>query len=201
MVALPLPKRTVISQKISRMSGHNKWSKIKRKKAVTDAAKSRVFSRHAACITMESKRARGDTTAPSLAAAIERAKKDSMPKDNIERAIAKGTGADTETYEEVLFETYGPGGTAILITAITDNNNRTSNEIRHILSKAGYQLGTPGSANWAFTKNENGYMPTNPIGLSDEDDIKLTELIEIIDEHDDIQDIFTSADNNENGSK
>jgi len=182
------------------MSGHNKWSKIKRKKAIIDTVKSRVFSKHAAIILMESRKVRGDTTAPGLATAIERAKKDSMPKDNIERAIAKGIGTSNEIYEEVLFETYGPGGVAILITATTNNNNRTSNEMRHLLSKAGYQLGTPGSAGWAFTKTTNGYIPTNQISLSDEDGEKLAELIDIIEEHDDVQEIFTSADEQEDVS-
>lgn len=176
------------------MAGHNKWSKIKHKKAVTDAQKSKVFSKHASLIAMESRKANGDIHSPGLAAAIERAKKDSMPKENIERAIAKGGGADGAALEEVLFEGYGPGGTALLIKAVTDNNNRTAPEIRSIFTKAGYQLGTPGSASWAFTKTDAGYLPNTPLQLSDEDGEKLANLIEKLEEQDDVQDVFTTAD-------
>lgn len=176
------------------MSGHNKWSKIKHKKAATDAAKSKVFSKHAALIAMESRKAGGNLASPGLAAAIERAKKDSMPKENIDRAVAKGSGAGGEALEEVVFEGYGPGGTALVITAVTDNNNRTAPEIRHIFSKAGYQLGTPGSAMWAFQKTDEGYTPITPIDLSDEDGEKLANLIEALEENDDVQDVFTTAD-------
>lgn len=179
------------------MSGHNKWSKIKHKKAATDAQKSKIFSKHAALIAMESRKAGGDTGSPGLAAAIERAKKDSMPKENIERAVAKGSGAGGEAFQEVVFEAFGPGGTALLITAVTDNNNRTAPEIRHIFSKAGYELGAPGSAAWAFTKTADGYTPQNPIELSDTDGEKLALLIEALEEQDDVQDIYTTADSPE----
>lgn len=180
------------------MSGHNKWSKIKHKKAASDAQKSRIFSKHASLIAVESRKAKGDVGAPGLAAAIERAKKDSMPKENIDRAVQKGKGGEGAALEEVLYETYGPGGTAILITAVTDNSNRTSPEIRHILTKAGFQLGTPGSASWAFTKNAEGYVPKSPIELREEDGEKLGALVEALEEHDDVQDIFTTADTPEN---
>ena len=176
------------------MSGHNKWSKIKHKKAATDAKKGKIFSKHARLIALESKKAGGDVSAPSLRAAIDRAKRDSMPSDNIDRAVAKGKGGDAGNMEEVLYETYGPGGTAILITALTDNTNRTGPEIKHMLSKAGFQLGTPGSAGWAFTKTAAGYVPTNVTTLSDEDGEKLAALIETLEDHDDVQDIYTTAD-------
>lgn len=176
------------------MSGHNKWSKVKHKKAATDAQKSKIFSKHAALIALESKKTGGDVNAPGLAAAIERAKKDSMPKDNIERAVQKGKGGNAGGVEEVVYETYGPGGTAIIITALTDNPNRTTPEVRHILSKAGYELGTSGSAAWAFTKTANGYVPTTPVDLSEEDGERLANLIEALEEQDDVQDIYTTAD-------
>ncbi len=176
------------------MAGHNKWSKIKHKKAATDAERSKIFSKHAALITLEAKKSKGDLSSPGLIAAIERAKKDSMPKDNIDRAVAKGSGNNGENYEEVIFETFGPGGVALLITAVTDNNNRTAPEIKHILSKAGYQLGSPGSAAWAFTKTNDGYQPQNPLELSDSDGEKLAVLIEALEEQADVQDIFTTAD-------
>lgn len=176
------------------MSGHNKWSKIKHKKAAGDAQKSRLFTKHAAVIAMESRKAGGNLASPGLAAAITRAKADAMPKDNIDRAVAKGKGADGAALEAVLFETFGPGGVAILITALTDNNNRTSQEIRHLLTKAGYSLGAPGSAAWAFIKAEGVYTPTTPLTLSEGDGEALAELIEALEENDDVQDVFTTAD-------
>jgi len=176
------------------MSGHNKWSKVKNKKAVTDAVKSKLFSKHSALIAMESRKANGDVSAPGLIAAIERAKKDSMPKDNIERAVAKGSGGSGAALEEVTFEAFGPGGVGMIITAVTDNNNRTAPEIRHILGKVGCQLGAPGSAMWAFTKTDAGYVPTTPADLSDQDGEKLANLIELLEEQDDVQDIYTTAD-------
>ena len=176
------------------MSGHNKWSKIKHKKAASDAQKSKIFSKHAALIAMESRKANGDVNAPGVAAAIERAKKDSMPKENIDRAVAKGGGAGGAALEEVTFEAFGPGGTAMIITAVTDNNNRTAPEIKHIFTKAGYQLGAPGSAVWAFTKTAEGYVPSSPVELSDQDGEKLANLIEALEEQDDVQDVYTTAD-------
>ncbi len=176
------------------MSGHNKWSKIKRKKEASDATKSKVFSKHATLISMESKKAKGDLAHPGLSAAIERAKKDSMPKDNIDRAVQKGKAAEGDALSEVLYETFGPGGTALLITAVTDNANRTTPEIRHTLKEAGYALGGVGSATWAFTKTAEGYTPINRMELSEEDGEKLAVLIEALEEHEDVQDIFTTAD-------
>ncbi len=176
------------------MAGHNKWSKIKHKKAATDAQKSKIFGKHASLIAMESRKAGGDVRAPGLAAAIERAKKDSMPKDNIDRAVAKGSGASGASFEEVIFEAFGPGGTALVVTAVTDNNNRTAPEIRHIFTKKGFQLGTPGSALWAFTKTADGYIPNNPVELTDADGEKLSGLVEALLEQDDVQDVYTTAD-------
>ena len=176
------------------MSGHNKWSKIKHKKAATDAQRSKIFSKHASFIAVESRKAQGNLASPGLLAAIERAKKDSMPKENIDRAVAKGGGADGASLVEVLYETYGPGGTAMLITAVTDNTNRTTPEIKHILGKLGYQLGGSGSSLWAFAKGASGYTPNMSINLSEDDGEKLNTLIEALEEHDDVQDIFTTAD-------
>lgn len=179
------------------MSGHNKWSKIKHKKAATDAQKSKLFSKHALMITMESRRAGGNLSSPGLIAVIDRAKKDSMPKENIDRAVAKGAGAGAAALEEVVFEAFGPGGVGMIITAVTDNNNRTSPEIRHIFTKAGYSLGAPGTAMWAFTKTADGYVPQNPVELNDTDGEALANLIEALEEQDDVQEIYTTADSQE----
>lgn len=176
------------------MSGHNKWSKIKRKKGALDSERSKVFSKHARLISSEVKRAGGDTTAAIVLAAVLRAKADSMPNDNIERALQKGSGADGVVMNEVVFEAFGPGGSALIITALTDNNNRTSQEIKHLFSKEGYALGSPHSAIWAFTKTNGRYIPNMPATLSDEDGEKLANLIEALLDHDDVHDVFSSAD-------
>lgn len=176
------------------MSGHNKWSKIKHKKAATDAQKSKIFSKHSMLITMEVKKAGGDVNSANVLAAVDRAKKDSMPKDNIEKALAKGSGASGAALEEVLFEGYGPGGVAMLIQAVTDNNNRTAPEIRHIFSKAGLELGTPGSAVWAFTKTADGYTPNTPMELDDETGEQLATFIEALEDNDDVTNVYTAAD-------
>lgn len=179
------------------MSGHNRWTQIKRQKAKTDGEKSKIFSKHARAIMMESRRVSGNLQSPSLIAAIDRAKKDLMPKENIDRAVSKGAGTDGVTLSEVLYETYGPGGVAILITAVTDNMNRTTPEIKHLLTKLGYSLGTTGSSLWAFTKTLEGYTPNMPTTLGDEDGEKLATLIEALEEYDDVQDIYTTADSPE----
>lgn len=176
------------------MAGHNKWSKIKHKKAVTDAAKSKVFGKLARIIAVESKLAGGDVNSPGLRAAIDRARAENMPKDNIDRAVAKGTSADTAALETVVYETYGPGGAAIIIDALTDNRNRTAAEIKHLLSKNGLELAAPGSALWAFEKKiGEGYLPQTTVPLSDTDGERLGNILEILDEHDDVQAIYTNA--------
>ncbi|HEX6388622.1 MAG TPA: YebC/PmpR family DNA-binding transcriptional regulator [Solirubrobacteraceae bacterium] len=137
------------------MAGHSKWAGIKHKKAIVDARRGKLFTKLARAITTAAKAGGGDPTGnPALALAIQKAKDASMPKDNIERAIAKGTGAgaDAENFEDVLYEGYGPGGVALLIEALTDNRNRTGSDVRHILSKHGGTLGEPGSVAYLFDK-------------------------------------------------
>ena len=137
------------------MAGHSKWAGIKHKKAIVDARRGKLFTKLARHITVAAKEGGGDIEGnPSLALAVQKAKDASMPKDNIERAIAKGTGegADGDAIETVLYEGYGPGGVALLIEALTDNRNRTSAEIRHLLSKQGGTLGEPGSVAYLFEK-------------------------------------------------
>jgi len=175
------------------MSGHNKWSKIKHKKAATDAKKSKVFSMHAKTIAVESRRARGDKSDPGLARAMERARAVNMPNDNIERAVARGVGADSAALEEVIYEAYGPGGAALVIEGITDNKNRTTPEIKHLLSTYGGNLGAQGSALWAFTKTADSWRANAAIPISPTDQEKLITLIEALDEHDDVKAVVTNA--------
>ena len=182
------------------MSGHSKWSQIKRQKNVTDAAKSRVFARFARSLTVESKKANGIWAAPGLAAVIARAKAANMPKENIERAIAKGTSRDAGALEQVIYEAYGPGGTAIIVGAFTDNKNRTTQEIKHVFAVSGVEIASPGAASWAFTKSPDGsYEPNGPLmDLSNEDGEKLGVVLDALDEHDDIQHVYTNARGYEN---
>ena len=122
-----------------------------------------------------------------------------MPKDNIERAIAKGTSKDSGNLEQVVYEAYGPGGVAILVDAFTDNKNRTTQEVKHLLLKQGVELAAPGAASWAFTKTGNIYIPHAPlIELADSDEERLGAIFEALDEHDDVQEIFTNASGYEN---
>ena len=137
------------------MAGHSKWASIKHKKKATDAKRGALFTKLTRAIQVAAREGGGDPTGnPSLALAIQKAKDASMPKDNIERAIAKGTGADAdaESFESILYEGYGPAGVAILVEALTDNRNRTSAEVRHMFTKAGGNLGEPGSVAWVFDK-------------------------------------------------
>ena len=175
------------------MSGHNKWSKIKHKKGAEDARKSKVFSKLSKLITSESKKANGDVNSPALATAIEAAKKENMPKDTIERAVKKGTDSDTVALESVVYETYGPGGVGVIIEGLTDNKNRTAAEVRHSLSKLGYELAAPGAASWAFTKKGNDWVANSTIQISDNDGEKLGKLIDAVEEIEDVQGIYTNA--------
>jgi YebC/PmpR family DNA-binding regulatory protein len=137
------------------MSGHSKWASIKHKKAVVDAKRGQHFTKLARAITVAAKEGGGDPIGnASLALAIQKARDASMPKDNIERAIDKGTGAgaDAESFDTVLYEGYGPGGVAMLIEALTDNRNRTAADVRHIVGKHGGSLGEPGSVAYLFEK-------------------------------------------------
>ena len=137
------------------MAGHSKWSSIKHQKGAKDAKRGALFTKLARAIQVAAKEGGGDPEGnAALANAIQKAKDASMPKDNIERAIAKGTGADSdaEAFEAVVYEGYGPGGVAFLVEALTDNRNRTGSEVRHIFSKHGGSLGEPGSVAWQFEK-------------------------------------------------
>ena len=176
------------------MAGHNKWSKIKHKKAVTDARKSKIFGKLVRLIQVEARLANGDVDAPGLRMAIEKARKENMPNDNIERAIKKASesGADMSS---VTFETYGPGGVGIIIEGLTDNNNRTSAEIKHILSKHNTELAAQGAVSWNFTKDKsnNEWTPNMTLDISDQDLEKLGTLVDALEDHDDVQDVFTNA--------
>jgi len=140
------------------MSGHSKWSSIRHKKGITDARRGKIFSKLIKEITVAARFGGGDPAAnPRLRTAIQAAKSENMPKDNIERAIKKGTGElEGVNYEESVYEGYGPGGAAVFIESLTDNKNRAVADIRHILSKSGGNLGAAGCVAWMFDKK--GYI-------------------------------------------
>lgn len=137
------------------MSGHSKWASIKRQKSVTDQKRGAAFTKLAKSITIAAKQGGGDPKINfSLRMAIDKAKSGNMPKENIERAIKRGTGelTDEAQIEEIIYEGYGPGGVAILIETATDNRNRTGSDIKHILTKHGGNLGSAGSVKWMFLR-------------------------------------------------
>ncbi|HEY4779600.1 MAG TPA: YebC/PmpR family DNA-binding transcriptional regulator, partial [Solirubrobacterales bacterium] len=137
------------------MSGHSKWSSIKHKKGAADAKRGKLFSKLARAIIVAARDGGGDPdNNPTLATAIQKAREASMPKENIQRAIDRGTGAgaDGAAIERILYEGYGPGGVAILVEALSDNRNRASAEIRFAFSSHGGSLGEPGSVAWIFEK-------------------------------------------------
>jgi YebC/PmpR family DNA-binding regulatory protein len=137
------------------MSGHSKWSSIKHKKGAADAKRGQLFSKLSRAIIIAAREGGPDPTGnATLAAAIQKARDNSMPKDNIERAISRGSGAgsDADAYETVTYEGYGPSGVALLVEAVTDNRNRTAAEVRHIFGKNDGNLGGSGAVAWLFER-------------------------------------------------
>ena len=156
------------------MSGHSHWAGIKYKKAAADAKRGKIWSKVARMIIVAAKQGGGDPAANlALRYAIDKAKAANMPKDTIEKAIKKGTGElEGTSFEEVLYEGYGPNGVAIMVEALTDNRNRTGPEIKRIFEKHGGSLGTSGCVNWMFTKK--GLITVNTAGAGEE------QLMEIV---------------------
>jgi YebC/PmpR family DNA-binding regulatory protein len=180
------------------MAGHSKWAGIKHKKAIVDSRRGKLFTKLARAITVAAKEGGGDVEGnPALSLAVQKAKDASMPKDNIERAIAKGTGegADVDALEAVMYEGYGPGGVAIMVEALTDNRNRTGSDIRHAFAKSGGNLGEPGSVAYLFDKKgvvvvdaerytEDDLMPAVDAGA--EDIVRDDDVFEVITEPTDL---------------
>ncbi len=157
------------------MSGHSKWSSIKHKKGAADAKRGKIFTKLIKEITVAARFGGGDPDAnPRLRSAIAAAKSENMPKDNVERAIKKGTGElEGADYEETTYEGYGPGGAAVFVESLTDNKNRAVADIRHIFSKAGGNLGENGCVAWMFDKK--GYIAVEKPG-ADEDMVMETAI-------------------------
>lgn len=175
------------------MSGHNKWSKIKHKKAATDAKKSKEFGKLVRDIKVAVKEADGNADSPAVQLAIDRAKQANMPKDNIERAIKSAQGVGGADLSSALYEAYGPGGVALLIETMTDNTNRTSAEIKKILSKHSTDLAAPGSATWAFSFTNGAWTPQQTVPLtSDAEREALKDLCSDLEEHEEVGRVVTN---------
>ena len=181
------------------MSGHNKWSQIQRQKGINDGKKSQIFGKISKEISLAARKgADPNMTDPSvnteLRKAIEKGKAVNMPKDNVERAIQKGSGSASGGLEAVRYEAYGPGGIAIVIDAITDNKNRTVAEIKHLLSRNGGTFAGTGAAIWAFETSETeGLSPKITIPLGADDEASLHRLLDTLDNQDDVQSFYTNA--------
>jgi YebC/PmpR family DNA-binding regulatory protein len=177
------------------MAGHNKWAQIKHKKAITDAKKSKIFSKIVRYIATEA-RLSGGKESPGLRSAIEKARKVNMPSDNIERAIKKASEGGAEM-SAITYEAYGPGGVGIIIDTLTDSRNRTAQEIKFILSENGTSLGAIGSVTWAFKKEISPegliWVPTTTVSPKDEDLALLDKLVEELEDNEDVQDVYTNA--------
>ncbi|MDP9457832.1 MAG: YebC/PmpR family DNA-binding transcriptional regulator [Actinomycetota bacterium] len=153
------------------MSGHSKWSTIKRKKGAADAKRGALFGKLSKAITVAAREGGGDPEMnPALGLAVQKAKGANMPNDNIQRAIDKGTGAgaDGETYERITYEGYAPGGVAVLVDVLTDNRNRTASDVRYVFSKNGGKLGTSGSVAYLFERKGVILVPKDSV---DEDEL------------------------------
>jgi YebC/PmpR family DNA-binding regulatory protein len=178
------------------VSGHSKWSTIKRKKGALDAKRGKIFTRLIKEITVAARMGGGDADGnPRLRAAIASAKTENMPKDNIERAIKKGTGElEGAVYEEITYEGYGPGGVAILVDCMTDNKNRTVADIRHYFSKSGGNLGESGCVSWMFNKKGTILVDKETIDEEELMDKALEAGAEDVIEEDNVFQVETSPD-------
>jgi YebC/PmpR family DNA-binding regulatory protein len=181
------------------MAGHSKWNNIKNRKGAADEKRAQVFAQHSKHIRIAVKEGKSDNPQfnPSLRLALDKARAANMPKDKIQRALDRGMGrgAAGATIQEVTYEAFGPGGVALLINAVTDNLNRTSSEIKFALSRNGGSMAGPGSAKYMFQRSADGqgYTTTMPMDISDEDGEALLTLIDTLQEHDDVEDVFTNA--------
>lgn len=169
-------------------SSHKKQGKI----ADNNAKKAKIFSKLVRLIQVEAKKSGGDINSAGLSAAIKKAYKENMPKDNVERAIKKASEAGDTT--EVMYEAYGPAGIGMIITGLTDNTNRTNQDVRTILTKNGGSMGAQGSVAWNFTQDKNrDWIANTLIDVDGADKEVLENIIELLSENDDVQDIYHAA--------
>lgn len=177
------------------MSGHSHFSSIKHKKAITDLKRGKIFSKISRLISIAAREKGGDPESnPRLRVAISKAKEANMPKDNIERAIKKGSGQiEGVKMEEIFYEAYGPSGIALIIEVITDNKNRALSEVKHALSRFDGKMAETGSVKYLFDKKAEKWIPKYPIEITDEKTkSQLEKLFNALDENDDVQEIYSN---------
>jgi YebC/PmpR family DNA-binding regulatory protein len=177
------------------MSGHSHWAGIKHKKEITDQKRGKVFSKLVKAISAAVQTEPNPDFNPRLRTAVAKAKEASVPQENIDRAIKKATEADANL-EELLFEAYGPGGIAIIVEALSDNRNRTVQEVKLVLKERNGKWAESGSVQWAFEKisgSENGWHAKFPQDVSDDDRTALDNLVEALEENDDVQGVYTNV--------
>lgn len=172
------------------MAGHNKWTQIKHGKGKVDAIKARTFSKLANLISAAAKTEPNPDFNPTLRSHIERAKKENMPAENIERAIKRAR--ESGELEEFLIEAYGPEGAGIIIEGLTDKKPKSLNEIKILLGDHDIKLATPGSLLWSFDKTEAGYIPKYKTDVSENAREKITNLIADLEDRDDIKEIYSN---------
>lgn len=172
------------------MSGHSKWAQIKRKKGLSDQKKGQLFSKLAKKISIAARTGTDSASNYRLQSAVEEARSLNMPKENIERAIKRAGEKETATLSEVVIQAIGPAGVAIVIEAITDNKNRTINEIKHLLTENEAKVVIEGSLNWMFKADKT---PTHPVEITDQTvHEKLDKLFEALDNQDDVENFYTN---------
>lgn len=174
------------------MSGHNKWSQIKGKKGVADQKRGLLFSKLLKAIAVAAKQEPNPTFNPRLRTAVETARQSNVPNENIERAISKAS--EEKELEELTLEAYGPEKSAIIIEIITDNRNRTINEIRILLNENNAKMADQGSVLWAFEKSGAEWKPKFPQPISKDTKQKLRDLVAKLEEHEDVQKVITNKD-------
>ncbi|MEX0896420.1 MAG: YebC/PmpR family DNA-binding transcriptional regulator [Patescibacteria group bacterium] len=184
------------------MAGHSKWNNIKNRKGAVDAKRSKIFAQLSKQIKIAVKEGKSDNPQfnAGLRMVLDKARAANMPKDKIQRALERGMGttAAGASLQEVLYEGFGPGGVGLLIQAVTDNNNRSSSDIRYILSRHGGSLGGPNSAKYLFErKNDGSYVVTMPMDISETDSKQLMQLIEKLEEHEDVEDVYAAISSEE----
>lgn len=174
------------------MSGHSHWAGIKHRKGINDAKRGKVFTKHGKLITIAARDGGGSSdTNFQLRLAIDRARLDNMPKENIERAIKRGTGElKGDALEEIVYEAFGPGGIMMIVKTLTDNRNRTVSEVKTLLGKFDAKLGGQGSVMWNFEISNFEYKPKNTIAVDEKTKEQYEKLLEALDDQDDVQEIY-----------
>lgn len=175
------------------MAGHSHWAGIKHKKALTDAARSKSFSKLLRAVSAAARTEPNVDFNPRLRTAVSKAREAQVPADNIQRAIERAA-ASADSLEELLFEAYGPGGIALLVEVATDNRNRAVAEVKSTLAKNGGKWAAQGSVQWGFSKGEDGsWVPQFPQEVAEEDAEPLGRLVDALDSLEDVQEVVTNA--------